>query len=118
MKKRVVITGLGAVTPIGIGKNEFWNNLIAGKSGVGPITQFDTTDFDVRIAGEVKDFDYTQFIDKKEGKRMDRVTQFAVAAAKLAVEDAKLDHATIDPCRAGVCVGSGIGGIHTFLEQS
>ncbi|MEG1412758.1 MAG: beta-ketoacyl-ACP synthase II [Acidaminococcaceae bacterium] len=118
MKKRVVITGLGAVTPIGIGKNEFWNNLIAGKSGVGPITQFDTTDFDVRIAGEVKNFDYTQFIDKKEGKRMDRVTQFAVAAAKLAVEDAKLDHATIDPCRAGVCVGSGIGGIHTFLEQS
>ncbi len=118
MKKRVVVTGLGAVTPIGIGKDEFWNNLIAGKSGVGLITQFDATEFPVRIAGEVKDFDFGNYGDKKEGKRMDRVTQFAVAAAKLAADDAKLDLEKINPVRCGVCVGSGIGGIHTFLEQS
>lgn len=118
MKKRVVITGLGAVTPIGIGTEIFWENLIAGKSGVGLITQFDTTDFGVKIAGEVKDFDYTQYMDKKEGKRMDKVTQFAVAAAKMALDDSKLDLSKIDAVRAGVCVGSGIGGIHTFLEQS
>ena len=117
-KRRVVVTGVGPVTPIGIGKDTFWNNLVAGKSGIGPITQFDTTDFTVKIAGEVKDFDYTAFIDKKEGKRMDRVTHFAVAAAKLAIEDAKLDMSKENPLRCGVCVGSGIGGIHTFLEQS
>ena len=117
-KRRVVVTGVGPVTPIGIGKDTFWNNLVAGKSGIGPISQFDTTDFTVKIAGEVKDFDYTAFIDKKEGKRMDRVTHFAVAAAKLAIEDAKLDMSKENPLRCGVCVGSGIGGIHTFLEQS
>ena len=117
-KRRVVVTGVGPVTPIGIGKDTFWNNLVAGKSGIGPITQFDTTDFTVKIAAEVKDFDYTAFIDKKEGKRMDRVTHFAVAAAKLAIEDAKLDMSKENPLRCGVCVGSGIGGIHTFLEQS
>ena len=118
MKRRVVVTGVGPVTPIGTGKEEFWNNLIAGKSGVGIITRFAPTDFDVKIAGEVKDFDYAQFIDKKEGKRMDRVTHFAVAAAKLAVEDAKLDLEKINQVRAGVCVGSGIGGIETFVEQT
>lgn len=118
MKRRVVVTGVGPVTPIGTGKEEFWNNLIAGKSGVGIITRFDPTDFEVKIAGEVKDFDYTQFIDKKEGKRMDRVTHFAVAAAKLAVEDANLDLEKVNKIRAGVCVGSGIGGIETFVEQT
>ena len=120
MKRRVVITGVGPITPIGIGKDEFWGNLIAGKSGIGLITQFDASDpgFTTKIAGEVKDFDFANYGDKKEGKRMDRVTQFAVAAAKLAVEDAELDLEKIDPVRAGVCVGSGIGGIHTFLEQS
>ena len=90
MKRRVVITGVGPITPIGIGKDEFWGNLIAGKSGIGLITQFDASDpgFTTKIAGEVKDFDFANYGDKKEGKRMDRVTQFAVAAAKLAVEDA------------------------------
>ena len=90
-KRRVVVTGVGPITPIGIGKDEFWGNLIAGKSGIGMISQFDTTDFTVKIAGEVKDFDFGKYGDKKEGKRMDRVTQFAVAAAKLAIEDAKLE---------------------------
>ncbi len=117
-KRRVVVTGLGAVTPIGIGKEAFWNNLVAGKSGIGLITEFDATDFGCKIAGEVKDFDYTQFIDKKEGKRMDRVTHFAVAAAKMAVEDAKLDIASENALRCGVYVGSGIGGINTFLDQA
>ena len=118
MKRRVVITGVGPVTPIGAGKETFWNNLIAGKSGVGIITRFDPTDLDVKIAGEVKDFEYADYMDKKEGKRMDRVTHFAVAAAKLAVEDAKLDLEKINQVRAGVCVGSGIGGIETFVEQT
>ena len=118
MKRRVVITGVGPVTPIGTGKETFWNNLIAGKSGVGIITRFDPTDFDVKIAGEVKNFEYANSMDKKEGKRMDRVTHFAVAAAKLAVEDAKLDLEKINQVRAGVCVGSGIGGIETFVEQT
>ena len=118
MKRRVVITGVGPVTPIGTGKETFWNNLIAGTSGVGIITRFDPTDFDVKIAGEVKNFEYADYMDKKEGKRMDRVTHFAVAAAKLAVEDAKLDLEKINQVRAGVCVGSGIGGIETFVEQT
>lgn len=117
-KRRVVVTGVGPITPVGIGKDTFWSNLVAGKSGIAPITQFDTEGFTVKIAGEVKDFDYTAFIDKKEGKRMDRVTHFAVAAAKLAMEDAKLDMEKEDPYRCGVCVGSGIGGIQTFYEQS
>jgi len=118
LKRRVVITGVGPVTPIGTGKETFWNNLIAGKSGVGIITRFDPADVDVKIAGEVKDFEYADYMDKKEGKRMDRVTHFAVAAAKLAVEDAKLDLEKINQVRAGVCVGSGIGGIETFVEQT
>ena len=117
-KRRVVITGIGPVTAIGIGKEPFWNNLIAGKSGVKHISLFDTTDFPVTIAGEIKDFDYTAYIDKKEGKRMDRVTQFAVAAAKLAFEDAGLDMSKEAPSRCGVCVGSGVGGINTIVEQS
>ena len=79
MKRRVVITGVGAITPIGIGKEEFWNNLVAGKSGVGLITQFDASEYGTKIAAEVKDFDFAKYGDKKEGKRMDRVTQFAVA---------------------------------------
>lgn len=118
MKRRVVVTGLGAVTPIGNDVETFWNNLIAGKSGIGHITQFDTSDSKVTIAGEVKDFDYTQYIDKKEGRRMDRVDQFAVAVAKQAVADGKLDLKAIEPTRCGVCVGTGIGGIHTFLDQA
>ena len=117
-KRRVVVTGVGPLTPIGTGKEEFWKNLTAGKSGVGLITQFDTTDFGVKIAAEVKDFDFANYGDKKEGKRMDRVAQFAVAAAKLALEDSKLDLEKIEPLRCGVCVGTGIGGIHTFLDQS
>ena len=117
MKSRVVITGLGAITPIGIGKKEFWDALLAGTNGIGRITRFDPTDFDAQIAGEVKDFDPTKYIDKKEAKRMDRCTQFAVSASKLAIEDAKLDLDNEDLDRIGVFVGTGIGGMETMHSQ-
>ena len=118
MKKRVVITGLGVVTPIGNDVETFWNNLIAGKSGIDTIKAFDTSALKTKIAGEVKDFDYTQYVDKKEGRKMDRVAHFAVAVARQAVADAGIDVAQENPARLGVCVGTGIGGIITFLEQS
>ena len=91
MSKRVVITGLGAITPIGIGKDAFWEGLMEGKNGIGKITRFDASEYGAQIAGEVKGFEPTDYIDKKESKRMDRYAQFAVAAAKLAIEDAGLD---------------------------
>ena len=118
MKRRVVITGLGVVTPIGNDVETFWNNLVAGKSGIDLIQSFDTADLKTKIAGEVKDFDYTQYVDKKEGRKMDRVAHFSVAVAKQAVADAGIDATKEDPTRLGVCVGTGIGGIITFLEQS
>ena len=91
MSNRVVITGVGAITPIGTGKDEFWKGLLEGRNGIEKISRFDASDFTAQIAGEVKDFDPTQYIDKKESKRMDRYTQFAVAAADLAIKDAGLD---------------------------
>ncbi|MCK8058079.1 MULTISPECIES: beta-ketoacyl-ACP synthase II [unclassified Fusibacter] len=114
--KRVVITGIGVVSPIGTGKDAYWQALKEGKNGVGPITAFDATDFATQFAAEVKDFDPTDYLDKKEAKRMDRFTQFAVAAAQLAVKDSLLNLDTIDHERFGVVMGSGIGGINT-LEQ-
>ena len=116
-KIRVAITGLGAVTPIGIGKENFWSALVAGTNGIGKITHFDPTGYTVQIAGEVSDFDPAQFIDKKELKRMDRFTQLALAAAKLALEDSKLDLEKIDRDRAGVFIGTGIGGMDTLHNQ-
>lgn len=115
--RRVVITGIGAVTPIGIGKDAFWNALIEGKSGVGPITRFDVSEYTTKIAGEVSDFVVTDFIDKKEAKRMDRSTQYAVAASKLAIDDAKLDLEAEDRERIGVIIGTGIGGMEALYEQ-
>lgn len=117
MKKRVVITGLGAVTPIGIGAEEFWQALLAGKSGIGPITRFDASDYATKIAGEVKDFDVTNYIDKKEAKRMDRFTQFAVVASKMAIADSGLDLDKEDRDRIGTIVGDGIGGMETLHDQ-
>lgn len=117
MKRRVAITGLGVVSPVGIGVEEFWNNLLAGKSGIGPITEFDASEFPVKIAGEVKDFDPVKYAgDKKTVRHMDRNSQFAVAAAKMAAADAKLDMEKEDPDRAGVFIGTGIGGIATMEE--
>lgn len=117
MKNRVVITGLGVVSPIGKDWKTFWNSLIEGKSGVGPVTHFDATEYPTRIAAEVKDFDPGQYMDKKEARRMDRFVQLAVAASKLAMEDAKLDMSQEDPHRVGVYIGSGIGGLGTMEEQ-
>ncbi|SHJ04971.1 beta-ketoacyl-ACP synthase II [Lutispora thermophila] len=116
-KKRVVITGLGIISPIGIGKNAFFTGLKEGQSGVDKITKFDTEGLDVKIAAEVRNFDPLDFIDKKEVKRMDRYTQFAVAASKMAVEDASLNVGALDQDRFGVCIGSGIGGLETLENQ-
>lgn len=117
MKRRVVITGLGVVSPVGIGTEAFWDGLLSGKSGIGPITQFDASDFPVKIAGEVKDFDAEKYVgDRKTVRHMDRNAQFAVAAAKMAAEDAKLDMTKEDPNRAGTIIGSGIGGIITMED--
>lgn len=117
MEKRVVITGLGPITPIGIGKENFFEGLKAGKNGIEKISQFDATDYTAQIAGEVPDFDPDEFIDKKESKRMDRYTQFAVAASKLALEDSGLDLEKVDRDRFGVFVGAGIGGMKTLHSQ-
>lgn len=117
MKRRVVITGLGMVTPVGTGKTVFWDNLLAGKSGIDRVQSFNVDDYPTQVAAEVKDFHPADYMDKKESRRMDRFSQFAVAAAKLAWEDAKLDLSAIDNQRVGVSVGSGIGGITTIQEQ-
>lgn len=117
MKKRVVVTGLGAVTPIGIGKNEFWQALLQGKSGISKITRFDASEYTAQIAGEVKDFDPSKYIDKKEAKRMDRFTQFAIAASKMAFEDSGIDLETEDRARIGTMIGTGIGGMESLNDQ-
>uniref|UniRef100_A0A1G9L8U7 3-oxoacyl-[acyl-carrier-protein] synthase 2 n=1 Tax=Dendrosporobacter quercicolus TaxID=146817 RepID=A0A1G9L8U7_9FIRM len=117
MKKRVVVTGLGAITPIGTGKDEFWQALLAGKSGIGSITRFDASEYRTRVAGEVKDFEPEKYIDKKEAKRMDRCTQFAVAATRMAFEDSGMDLEQVDRSRIGLVIGTGIGGIDTLHDQ-
>jgi 3-oxoacyl-[acyl-carrier-protein] synthase II len=117
MKNRVVITGLGAISPVGIGKDEFWKGLLAGKCGIRRITRFDATDYSTQIAGEVKDFDPALYMDKKEAKRMDRFTQFAVAASKMAIEDASLDLEKENRNRIGTLIGTGIGGMDTLHDQ-
>lgn len=116
MSHRVVITGLGAVTPIGLGAEAFWNNLIAGKSGIKKISSFDTTGFDCHIAGEITDFDPSIHMDRKESKRLPRFIQFAIAAAKLSLQDAAFQIDEQNAVNVGVLVGSGIGGI-AFLEE-
>lgn len=117
MSRRVVISGLGVISPIGNDLSTFWNNLIAGTSGVGPVTQFDASDYPTRIAAEVKNFDPLDYMDKKEARRMDRFVQFAVAAARQALEHAGLDMNQVDVDRVGVYIGSGIGGLATWEEQ-
>lgn len=117
MNKRVVITGLGAISPLGTGVLKLWEGLKNGKSGVSHITRFDTTDFPTKIAAEVKDFNAEDYIDKKEAKRMDRFTQYAVAGAKMAVDDSELNVEEIDKSRFGVILGCGIGGMETMEDQ-
>lgn len=110
-KRRVVVTGLGAVTPIGNNTEDFWNSIRKGKVGIGPITVFDTTDYKAKLAAEVKDFDAREYMDVKTAKRLERFAQFAVAAAKEAFRDSGLDMEREDPFRAGVIVGSGVGSL-------
>ena len=118
--KRVVITGLGALTPLGNTVPEFWSNIVTGKSGAGPITKFDTSKFKTRFACEVKGFDAEAFIDKKEIKKYDLFTQYAIAATDEAIRDAGLDFAAMEEkerYEIGVIWASGNGGIGTFEEQ-
>ncbi len=117
MNHRVVVTGLGAVTPLGTGVEEFWQGLIEGKSGVGPITRFDASELPTRIAAEVRTFDPLDFLDRKEARRMDRFTQYAAAAAIMAKENSGLSIDGDEAERVGVLIGSGIGGIETLEEQ-
>jgi 3-oxoacyl-[acyl-carrier-protein] synthase II len=115
-KTRVVVTGLGTVTPVGNSVPEYWRAVCEGRSGVGPITRFDPKRLDSRIAAEVKGFDPLKVIEKKELKKLDLFIQYALAAGVEAVEDAKIDFSQVDPTRAGALVGSGIGGILSVLE--
>lgn len=118
-ERRVVITGLGVITPLGIDLETFWTNLKSGVSGIGPITAFDATEYDCRIAGEVKDFEPARYFKHpKDVRRTDRYTQFSMAAAKLALADGRLDPATLpDRERFGCIVGSGIGGLKSLSDQ-
>ena len=117
MKRRVVVTGLGAVTPIGNTVEEFWDNVKAGKVGIGEITKFDTSDYKVKIAAEVKDFSAKDYMDFKAAKRMELFSQYAVAAAEEAYQDSGLDLGEEDPYRAGVIVGSGIGSLQVVERE-
>ena len=117
MSRRVVVTGMGAITPIGNSVEEFWNSLKEKKVGIGPITYFDTTDYKAKLAAEVKDFDPKQYMDPKAAKRMEQFCQFAVAATRQAVEDAGLDMSQEDPFRVGVSIGSGIGSLQSVERE-
>ena len=118
MKRRVVVTGMGAITPVGNDVATTWRSLIEGKSGTAPITKFDASKFPVRFAAEVKGFDPLNYMDRKEAKRADQYTQYAVAGARQAMTDAKLvERNGMDPDRIGVIIGSGIGGLKSFEEQ-
>jgi 3-oxoacyl-[acyl-carrier-protein] synthase II len=117
MSKRVVITGIGAVTPVGSGKKAYWEGLTSGASGIGRITLFDTEGFDVKIGGEVTGFDPGDYVDRKESRRMDRFAQFAVAGALQAIEDARLEINEHNATRVGVLIGSGIGGLQSLEDQ-
>ena len=116
-KRRVVITGLGVISPVGNNLNDFWSALLNSKSGVAMLEAFDCSKFDSRIAAEVKDFDPGQSLNSKQIRRMDRFVKFGVYEAKMAFDDSGIDMAKEDPKRIGVLVGSGIGGLHTIEEQ-
>lgn len=116
-KKRVVVTGLGAVSPFGVGVDKFWDSLIAGKSGIATTTAMDLDKHPVKISGEVKDFNPEDYMDPKEAKKMDRFTQFALVAADEAIKDAKLENIDMDPYKIGVIVSSAAGGFKTFEKN-
>ncbi|WP_339633293.1 beta-ketoacyl-ACP synthase II [Bizionia echini] len=115
--RRVVVTGLGALTPIGNTKDEYWEALISGKSGAAPITYFDTEKFKTKFACELKNFNATDFLDRKEARKMDRFTQYAMVASDEAIADSKLDLDAVNKLRVGVIWGAGIGGLETFQDE-
>lgn len=117
MSRRVVITGMGAITPIGNTVDEFWSNIKKGVVGIGPMTQIDTTDYKAKLAAEVKDFDPKEYMDPKSARRMERFAQFAVAAAKQALEDSGLDLEKEDPFMVGTSVGCGIGSLQCMQRE-
>lgn len=117
MKRRVVITGMGAVSSLGIGADKLWQSIKAGKCGISKIERIDVSDLPTKVGGEIKNFDPSIFIDKKEIRRMDRFAQFALSSAQMAIEDSKLDFDKIDKERVGVIIGTGIGGIETMEKQ-
>ncbi|WP_042349508.1 beta-ketoacyl-ACP synthase II [Bacillus massiliigorillae] len=117
MKRRVVVTGVGAVTPLGNNVETSWDNIKKGVSGVGPLTRLNSDEYPAKVAAEVKDFSIAEYVDRKEARKMDRFTHYAVAAAKMAVEDAKLEINDDNANRVGVWIGSGIGGMETFESQ-
>jgi 3-oxoacyl-[acyl-carrier-protein] synthase II len=116
-KRRVVVTGLGVISPLGVGNEATWQGLLDGRSGIGPITKFDASAYPCRIAGEVKGFNPEDWIEKKEVKKSDTFIHYAVAAAQMAVDDAKLDPSKEDGDRVGVIIGSGIGGLPLIAEM-
>ncbi|WP_274476385.1 beta-ketoacyl-ACP synthase II [Mangrovimonas aestuarii] len=115
--RRVVVTGIGALTPIGNTKDEYWDGLVSGKSGAAPITYFDTEKFKTKFACELKNFNATDFLDRKEARKMDKFTQYAMVASDEAIADSKLDLDTINKLRVGVIWGAGIGGLETFQQE-
>lgn len=117
MKERVVVTGMGVITPVGNNVEDFWNSVKAGKTGFGKITAFDTSDFKTSLAAEVKNFNAADYMDKRTARRMELFSQYAVAASKEAVENAGLDMEREDPFRVGVCVSSSVGSLQAMEKE-
>ncbi|HLR76458.1 MAG TPA: beta-ketoacyl synthase N-terminal-like domain-containing protein, partial [Balneolaceae bacterium] len=117
-ERRVVVTGMGALTPIGKNVSEFWDGLVSGKSGTHAIEHFDTTDFPTKFAAEISDYDSSDYFDRREARRMDKVSQYGLVAAQEALEDSGIDLDAINKDRVAVIVGTGIGGMITFYEQA
>lgn len=117
-ERRVVITGIGAFTPLGKTAPDFWNGLVSGKSGVRPITHFDTSDYPTKFAGQIEDYDSNNHFDRKEARRLDPVTQYSIIVADETINDSKIDLDKIDKDRVAVLIGTGIGGMKTFYDQS
>lgn len=116
-KKRVVVTGVGAVTPLGNNIESTWTNILAGKTGIGPLTRLNADDYPAKVAAELKDFNIEDYVERKEARKMDRFTHYAIAASTMAVKDSKLDITDDNSHRVGVWIGSGIGGMETFEQQ-
>ena len=118
MERRVVVTGLGAITPIGNNVKDYWEGLKAGKCGIDTITAFDVTDFKVKLAAEVKNYNPEEYLDKRSARRLDRFTQFAIIAAREAMKDSGITKENTDMERVGTFIGSGIGGLDTIEKEN